>query len=256
MKLFDHLIRKYNITEGNIAHALEYLKYYGYLSKENDISKAVQLFQKFANITIDGEIGPQTLGNMTVKRCGVADFDVESLNYRRSMSKWNKKKLVYYIKGWLGGTISRLQQRAIIRQAWYNWERVCDIHLYETFSASQANIIIDIGSGPTQHFDGPGGTLAWAYLPRGNDKQLLMRFDAQEKWAKTNSKAGVLLLNVAAHEFGHLLGLDHSDRKGALMAPFYNPRIFKPQSADDVTRIQMRYGKPSNKIEKNRFYIL
>ena len=50
---------------------------------------------------------------------------------------------------------------------------------------------------------------------------------------------------MAAHEFGHSLGLSHSSDPGALMFPIYtysNPETFAlPQ--DDVRGIQSLYGK-------------
>lgn len=53
------------------------------------------------------------------------------------------------------------------------------------------------------------------------------------------------LFPVAAHEFGHSLGLSHSSDPGALMYPTYaysDPKTFLlPQ--DDINGIQALYGK-------------
>ena len=71
--------------------------------------------------------------------------------------------------------------------------------------------------GDGDPFDGPGGTLAHAYFPvYGGDAH----FDDAEQWT-IDSFRGTNLFQVAAHEFGHSLGLSHSDVKAALMAPFY-----------------------------------
>lgn len=64
-------------------------------------------------------------------------------------------------------------------------------------------------------------------------------FDDAEKWS-IKSFTGTNLFQVAAHEFGHSLGLSHSDVRSALMAPFY--RGYEPSfelDSDDIMGIQV-----------------
>ena len=121
--------------------------------------------------------------------------------------------------------------------------------------------------GDGDPFDGPGGTLAHAFFPvYGGDAH----FDDAEKWTvnsyrgmqsavalhlwpfpqndETNEmypiSPGTNLFQVAAHEFGHSLGLSHSDVRSALMAPFY--RGYDPTfelDSDDMDAIQVKHLK-------------
>jgi predicted Zn-dependent protease len=79
--------------------------------------------------------------------------------------------------------------------------------------------------------------LAHAFFPTSGETH----FDDDELW--TYQEDGTELQTVAAHEFGHTLGLSHSREPGALMAPYYkgfDPKMTLHQ--DDINGIQSLYG--------------
>ncbi|XP_077144376.1 72 kDa type IV collagenase [Ranitomeya variabilis] len=69
-------------------------------------------------------------------------------------------------------------------------------------------------------------------------------YDDDRKWGFCPDQ-GYSLFLVAAHEFGHALGLEHSDDPGALMAPIYTYVKNFRLSQDDISGIQELYGTGS-----------
>lgn len=240
--------------------SINYLYLFGYLAIQlldrvslDDVRKAVAKFQQWWGIKKEDGLGPKTVRAMMCPRCGCPDFvnpdHAGHVRYLKMMEyvtngtsdRWRKKGLSYYVKGYLPG-LARSEQLAVYAAAWKAWDSVCGIEIRRATRAAKADVVIDIGEGQTSHFDGPGGALAWSELPDGSDAQLQMRFDAAETWVTNPRQRGVLLRNVACHEFGHLLGLTHSPKPGALMAPHYNPAVGAPQWDDDIPQVQARYG--------------
>jgi len=97
-------------------------------------------------------------------------------------------------------------------------------------------------------FDGPSGVLARAFSPSVPPAPVTpivgdAHFDEAETWTVTVPPAAgeIDLVTVAAHEFGHSLGLGHSNVAGALMAPFHGGP-HRSVEADDIAGIQSLYG--------------
>ena len=71
-----------------------------------------------------------------------------------------------------------------------------------------------------------------------------IHFDDDEKWT-LESNIGVNLLQTAAHEIGHSLGLDHSRNEDSIMfAKYRGYRQALKLHEDDIQGVQDLYGKP------------
>ena len=159
-----------------------------------------------------------------------------------AMAKWSKKSLTYYLER-APKSIGMANFRIVMKDYFKNWSDVADL-TFKEIDQSNSDILISTGTGPKDQFDGSGGTLAWAYLPNGQDMQLLMKFDDAESFSMSRT-AGIYLESVATHELGHILGISHAPTAGHLMSPYYSRDVYKPQPWD-VNEIQKRYGKPVN----------
>lgn len=160
---------------------------------------------------------------------------------------WPKTALTYRINNYTPD-LDRNIVRSEIQQAFQLWSDVSPLTFREV-TTSSGKVEIDIGFARGDHgdgsaFDGPGKTLAHAFFPQFGGAT---HFDEDETWtSRTNS--GVNLLQVAIHEFGHALGLGHSDVNGSIMAPFY--RAYDPNvklHSDDIDGITYIYGSKTTR---------
>uniref|UniRef100_A0A671NLI4 Stromelysin-3-like n=1 Tax=Sinocyclocheilus anshuiensis TaxID=1608454 RepID=A0A671NLI4_9TELE len=193
-------------------------------------------------------------------RCGVPDYPSQKegsvLNYstlkggllggrhRRKRfdlfgGRWDKTDLTYKIMRtpW---QMSLEKVRHVLREALWVWSDVTPLTFTEVTSG-RADIMIDFNRywhGDNLPFD--GGILAHAFFPR-TYREGDIHFDYDETWTVGNSM-GTDLLQVAAHEIGHVLGLQHSMAPGAVMSPFYTFSYPLQLSEDDKRGIQSLYG--------------
>ncbi|XP_075048635.1 stromelysin-3 [Mixophyes fleayi] len=185
-------------------------------------------------------------------RCGVpdipapADFSNGRNRQKRfvlSGGRLDKTNLTYKIIRF-PWQLSKVKVRRTLAEALRVWSEVTPLTFTEVHEG-RADIVIDFTRywhGDNLPFDGPGGILAHAFFPKTH-REGDVHFDYDEAWTIGNS-LGTDLLQVAAHEFGHVLGLQHSSVAKSLMSPFYTFRYPLSLSADDKQGIQYLYGAP------------
>ncbi|KAG8449698.1 hypothetical protein GDO86_016371 [Hymenochirus boettgeri] len=251
--------------------AADYLIEFGYLPDENLTEYAVpdtpfisedqlpeefisglEWFQRQNGLKVTGKLDASTADAMKLPRCGKHE---QRMSYNLG-SKWKKDVLTYKIIN----TTSQLTMKMVrdeLTKALKVWQDVSSLKFVEVGMNDTADIDMFFVSGlhndgDKNAFDGPGRVLGHAFMPpvgkknKGIDGDL--HLDNDEKWT-VNEKKGVNLLQAAAHELGHSLGLDHSTIPEALMAPTYkgyNPKF--QLHPDDVQAIQALYGKPTANV--------
>lgn len=193
----------------------EYANYYGHDS--------VEAYQKFFGLLATGLLDPVTVASFEQARCSVRD-DLLMEEARRE-----KIDLTYCIESYVDG-IEQVAQEAVVADAFASWARVSRPTFKRVANPAQADLLITAG-----HIDGPGGgVLGWAEVGGR-----LTKFEKNQNWTVALYRA------MVTHEFGHLLGLTHSQMRTALMYAMANPQIWTPQEQDDIPRIVTYYGPPT-----------
>ncbi|NXX20019.1 MMP10 protein, partial [Podargus strigoides] len=218
-------------------------KFFPVFTKTEDLSleERIKEMQRFFHLTVTGKLDAETEETMKQPRCGLPD----TAGYKTfpGSPRWEKTHLTYKIVNYTPDLPKRKVDDAI-RRAFTVWSDVTPLQFHRV-SKGSADIMIRFARrehGDGYPFDGRGNTLAHAFSPGeglGGDAH----FDDDERWSEINREVNLFL--VAAHEFGHSLGLDHSNVREALMYPIYsyvNPATFR-LSGDDKRRIQKLYGK-------------
>ncbi|XP_043996473.1 collagenase 3-like [Gambusia affinis] len=240
------------ITVQDESFAKGYLKRFFNLTEEknpslrkgaNPMNKKLSEMQKFFGLRITGTLDDDTLEVMKKPRCGVADENIARYSTFGDGLKWKKNTITYRIVNYTPD-MSQAEVDDSIRRALEVWAKVTPLR-FTKLTSGTADIMISFARqshGDYYPFDGPSGTLAHAFAPSpdiGGDAH----FDDDETFT-FSSRRGYVLFLVAAHEFGHSLGLSHSNDRSALMYPLYSykdPNTFVlPQ--DDVRGIQSLYG--------------
>uniref|UniRef100_A0A147BPY1 Putative matrix metalloproteinase n=2 Tax=Ixodes ricinus TaxID=34613 RepID=A0A147BPY1_IXORI len=227
------------------------------LRTEEGFRAALRRMQKFAGLPPTGRLDQATARMMKARRCGVPDVIGHAERVRRYAlqgSKWDKTHLTWSVMDF-PSRADRSMIRSQIGKALRVWSDASKLRFTEISPQSvrsdakgAADIAVTfarLDHGDGYSFDGPGTILAHAFFP-GDGMGGDAHFDADENWItgtpQSNSNE-VSLFAVAAHEFGHSLGLSHSSVPGSLMYPYYQgvkEDFVLPY--DDKMGIQRLYG--------------
>ncbi len=217
-------------------------------------TEALRLFQEFNGLQPTGVLDEPTAALMARPRCGVPDVPgssgaalAHSSPFTLSGLKWPRANLTFSFDNFTAD-LQQQQVEQAMTQAMGLWSSVTHLEFHQVTAAQGPDIHILFAAGAhgtvpaDDPFDGTGGSpnvLAHAFFPPPNGGDIAgdAHFDEAETWsAALPVPAGAIdLLTVAAHEFGHSLGLDHSTVPGALMAPFYTLQRFL--APDDIAGI-------------------
>merc|ERR1711962_1783912 len=242
--------------------ALTFLERAGYLDDldervryhaPDNVKQALKEYQAFNGLNETGILDTPTVALMKLPRCGVPDvikpslrpkhLKNEPLAYKLLGTKWHKSDLTYKFNSFTN-RLSQHVHRTTIASALGKWSEITPLNFREVYSG-KVEIDLFFAKGyhaPGDRFDGRGGVLAHAYRPGYSPISGDVHFDDDEDWS-VDSYRGTNLEQVAVHELGHSLGLDHSRDTSAIMYPTYSG--FVPNyklGADDIRGIQRLYG--------------
>lgn len=149
--------------------------------------------------------------------------------------------------------VPREKIEKLLEEAFKAWELYLDLRFKKIDEHFTPDISIGFFSKDhncLKDFDGKLGVLAHTTNPgNGITKGLFIHFDNDEDWIFDDSINGdnfftndTFFFNVAVHEIGHILGLNHSDHEKSIMNKHYSKLISKP-SVYDVISAQNLHGK-------------
>lgn len=208
---------------------------------------ALVRLQEFFGLKPTGTVTKETLELMNEPRCGLPDVPVSAAvgELAEVGVKWPTTNLRWGL-GALTSDITAAQVRSSMQIGLGLWSAVTPLTFTEASFASNPEIRIYFGG--TNHPPCPATfgatTLAHAFYPPPNNGDLAgdAHFNDGYTWSVSNPATGIDLPTVAGHEFGHSLGLGHSNVAGALMFPSYGG-LQRSLHQDDITRIQALYGQ-------------
>ncbi|XP_059670233.1 metalloendoproteinase 3-MMP-like [Cornus florida] len=246
----NHHHSKSTATISNLNHANDDMF-------DDILESAVRSYQSYYHLKVTGSLDSETVQQMILPRCGVADVVNNATNMKHprlfnmvaqysffpGKPRWpaSKTRLTYSFQS--SAQVVGLQElRSVCSRAFKKWQDVSRFTFVEAPQGADGDIVIGFhrgNHGDGYPFDGPGRTFAHAFAPtRG-----WFHYDADENWSSNPNMNQVDLESLAVHEIGHVLGLGHSEDLNAIMYAYFSYGTIKRDlNANDIEGIRVLYS--------------
>lgn len=209
-------------------------KQYG--SWDDASQTAFMKYQELNGLPTNRHIADEgTLLRMCERRCNLPDHPYQLVTEpMQQTQKWNKLVLRWKLLNYTPD-MNQYEVSQAFNKGFQMWAAVTPLVFIEALRDEQADINITF-----KKLDSVGNVLAQAWFPPVGR----MEFDESETWSWSLplQRGKVDLATIVCHEAGHALGLDHSNVRGAMMAPVYAGPM-RYLSNDDIQRIQRLYPR-------------
>lgn len=202
------------------------------------------------------------------------ELDGGEQSLQAQYSLWNNKwsqpgglgssvTISYSYSNILNGTlvgISADQIKSAMQKVMQLWSTHAPLNFVEVVDSGPAPGDSGYAAGTTPNIrigyhaiDGASQVLAHAYYPQGTQGLSGdMHFDSGETWRIGAGAGGIDFVEVALHEMGHSLGLQHETTNTAIMNPYYGGRFANLNAAyllsDDINGIRALYGSGTGSV--------
>ena len=247
---WDHLQSIPTALKGERTQGIDfiqrYLRRFGYLDLPGDTeltaetideatSRALELFQEFFGLPRTGDFDELTREVMVRPRCGLPDLSSSVAFVSRC--PWRQAILSFAFDiGTLD--VSGTAEFQAVRTAIATWQVVCPLPFSEIGSNQNPDVLIGWRPPNDPDLDMTGSVIAHADFPPDCDivtdtLPKPLHFDDEHLWSTTGAATALDVESVALHEFGHILGLQHSTFPSAVMFPTIALGEIKRELAQD-----------------------
>lgn len=189
---------------------------------------------------------PRTRGLLIVLTLALSTAELSG--FVLSGHKWNITAPVYYVNP----ANARIPEDTVLRMvalAANAWADQAGVNIRPVYGGySPGGSLVNNHKSEIFFRAGPSDRLAntWAWYENGYyvDADIVLYEDVYPLFAESGCEGGVYLEDILIHEFGHFLGLNHTDVAGATMQPnmpAYCDRTQLTLEDDDVQGIRALY---------------